>query len=104
MPSDKVIIVVSGEVEIVKKDLRSCFFNEKTCVIGVKEAKQQGKLLKSTTMLQDEEEVGIINQAPGVSGVLNYTGSEFAMSVQSYLHQHIDQKDSFKDKSRSRFF
>ena len=53
MPSDKVIIVVAGEVEIVKKDLRSCFFNEKTCVIGVREAKEHGKLLKSTTMLQD---------------------------------------------------
>ena len=83
--SDRIIIVVSGEVEIVKKDLTSCFFNEKTGLIGVQEIKPNGKLVKSTTMLQEEDEVAVINQAPGVSGVLNYSGSDFAMSVQSFL-------------------
>ena len=44
-------------------------------MIGVKEIKPEGKLVKSTAFLQEEEEIAIINQAPGVSGVLNYSGS-----------------------------
>lgn len=34
-PSDNVIIVLQGELEVVKRDLTSCYFNEKTGVLGV---------------------------------------------------------------------
>ena len=49
--SEKIIVVVKGELEVVKKDLSTCYFNAKTGVVGVKENKPNGILVKSNNML-----------------------------------------------------
>ena len=56
---DKIYVVVSGEVEVVKKNLSEVFFNQETGVVGQHEKNKQRKLLKSTNVLVKEEEVHI---------------------------------------------
>ena len=99
----KVYIVVKGEFEIVKTDTDKVFFNEQTGVVGVKEQKNDGKMLLSDNYLVREDDKALANQAPAVSGQLAYTGSEFAYSVQGYLRQHVNTNESFKTNHRSKY-
>lgn len=45
----------------------------------------------------------MLNTAPAVSGTLSYTGSEFAYTVQAFLRNHLDTKESFSEAHRSKF-
>jgi len=77
--SNKVYIVIQGEVEIVKADLSSVFYNHETGVVGIKEFNAKETMLRSDFELPD-------NSGEEVTGLLSskckYTGSEFHMSIQ----------------------
>ena len=97
--ADKVYIVQDGEVEVIKTNLNSVYYNEKTAVVGLKEVKKdgsKGKFFKSTDWL-------IKNETGTVDHVLAYRGTEFEESVQTYLRSFIDTNETFKDKHRSQF-
>ena len=99
MPADTVFIVQDGEVEVIKTNLNTIYYNEKTAVLGLQETKidgSKGKFFKSTDWLMK----GASNV---VASTLAYRGTEFEESVQTYLRSFIDTKTNFKDKHRSQF-
>ena len=53
-------------------------------MVGIKEYKEDGAMIKSTNHLI-EDVAKKLDLGPAVSGVLSYTGSEFAYDVQQYL-------------------
>ena len=95
-------IVREGEVEIVKTDLRSVYYNENTAVVGVREIRTDGeneKFLKSTSWLLDKNKTTKNNKYCPIA----YNGSEFQQSVHNFLRSFIDTKLNYKDKHRSSF-
>ena len=99
-PANMVYIIHDGEVEVIKQNLHTVFFNEKTAVVGVQEVRKdgtKGKFHKSTDWLMEEKNDAV------VSGTIAYTGTEFQHSVQQYLRTFIDKRVNFKDKQRSQF-
>jgi len=55
-PCDKVIIVLKGEVEIVKTNLSTIFFNQATRTLGMKEYREKGMMVQSEFVFDPNEE------------------------------------------------
>ena len=87
--------MVKGEVEVVKTNLNAVFYNHATGITGMKESNQKAAMIMSNEILGDD--------GPAKSSDIIYTGSEFHMSVQTYLSKNIDTQISFKEKHRSKF-
>lgn len=61
MRADKVIIILSGELEVVKTNLSSLYYSHETGVLGVKEncstaLKKKESILKSDVALKEDPE------------------------------------------------
>ena len=80
---DKVYIVAEGEVEVVKTDLNAIFMNYQAGVIGMKEQNKGQKLLRSNNFsdIIDEESKVALKGGNQLEGPINYTNSDFALSV-----------------------
>ena len=46
-PSDKVIVILEGEVEIVRTNLSKIYFNAESGVLGIAEDNHEGKMIRS---------------------------------------------------------
>ena len=91
-PCDKVIIVLQGEVEIVKSNLSTVFYNKKTGVLAIRESSKKAIMLKSEFRGGNSDSVpGKSNCSLGeISKISNYEGSEFYTTVQKYLAKFVD--------------
>ena len=74
-PANKVIIILQGEVEIVKTNLRTIFYNQTTGMLGMNECNEKAKLLKSEVILNPK----FVPQPP--KALINYMGSEFQLTI-----------------------
>ena len=101
-PCDKVIIVLKGEVEIVKTNLSTIFFNQATRTLGMKEYREKGMMVQSEFVFDPNEE-GVAAQLGVISSQAQYTGTLFHFTIQHQLSQNIDTKLHFKDKHKSQF-
>ena len=45
---EKFIVIKSGELEIVKTNLRNVYFNKGSGIVGIKEDNQHGVIIRST--------------------------------------------------------
>jgi len=91
---------VQGEVEVVKTNLNSVFYNHQTGILGIKELNKKASIIASNEIHAESGPL-LHNSTRGNS--IRYTGSEFQMSVQAYLIKNVDTRISFKEKHRSKF-
>ena len=78
--SDEILIIRSGDVEVVKTNLKYVYFNQNTGIIGLREGNPKGALLKSDVQLI-QPDLGVNEGPAGISSLAKYTGSEFHMDV-----------------------
>ena len=79
---DKVIIVAKGEMEIVKSNLSTVFYNHETGTLGIRESNEKAKMLKSEYVERDDA-YGSYCPSKGriVSSMAVYQGSEFHSTI-----------------------
>ena len=77
----KVIIILEGEVEVVKTDLSKLLFNADQGVVAIAECNKKAQLVRSKSV-RLKEEGGLQNMAiSGMSHLVKYIGSEFYEDV-----------------------
>ena len=54
-PSNMIVIIISGDVEVVKSNLSNVFFNHNTGIVGIRESNKHGSLFKSDVQLVEPD-------------------------------------------------
>lgn len=85
-PCRKVIIIISGEVEIIKQDLSSIYYNDQTGVLGIKEGNKKATMLQSKVVNREIQAKTLADfKKKDKDGVVSkkarYTGTDFYMIV-----------------------
>ena len=74
-PCDKVIIIISGQVEVVKTNMNKVFFDFERGSLGMQEINKKGRMIKSNVSFS--KPIEIEEGAGGISSLAKYSGSDF---------------------------